>query len=112
MAERYPIAATPIEEVPLELFNDITQASTQMNEEIVELAGTETAMLRRELNGEDQAPLSLQEKYGTPYNPDKTIRGVGKFGMLLVNPELLGDRLQNDTLAKIEGRDPSYLHVA
>ncbi len=110
MSERYH-HSHPLEEAPFELVDQFLTASTQLHEGIAELAGAEVAQLRREVSPDQPSP-SLQEMYQTPYNPERTIVGIGKVGLFLVNPDMLGDRLQQDALAKIEERDPSYLRAA
>ena len=111
MSERfhhYPSLA----ETPLELVDDFWRVSAELNDGIVELAGAETLQLRNELSPEEP-PRSLQDTYHTPYQPERTIPAIGKIGLLLAQPELVGERLERDALAKLEAdRDPEYLRRA
>lgn len=110
MSERFH--HQPLEETPLELIDDFWGVTAELNDSIVELAGAETARLRAEIVA-DEPPRSLQEMYHTPYNPERTITGIGRVGLFLASPELVGERLQRDALAKIEtDRDPEYLRAA
>lgn len=82
--------------IPLELAEDFSLWTTELEESTLDLTAAEVGQLSGENNVEE---LSLKERYNLPFEPLETIRGIGSVGLLMtLSPDLLTREVQARTL--------------
>lgn len=85
--------------IPLELAEDFSLWTAELEESTLDLTTAELG----QLTGESQTEqLSLKEQYNLPFEPLETIRGIGSVGLLMaMSPDLLTHEVRAKTLDAI-----------
>lgn len=90
-----------VADLPVEFVSDISEIESQFVASLEDLVEKEISDAKDELSTNLETQ-TLQERYGTSYDPYKVVTGIASIAMFTANPELIKRHLEDETVKAIE----------